>query len=160
MPFSPNTLQIGQQIVNLLSNLTQSDGLTPVYVRCQLESIKDVTDLVASGGVCCEVYGDADTSDRRRFGGIIYDIQTWFIISLCSLDTPTLAQQIYIARDGLVGPLQQHAQLAGTPTNVWFNELDPNMKFGRMYRNGTWLRSHLATLTTKQQWQVQGGITS
>lgn len=160
MPTTPNTLAIGQQIVALLAALTQSDNVTPLYTLVQLEAIKDVIDLTAAGGVCCEVYGNDDTSDRRRFGGIIYDIQSWFILSLCSLDSPALAQQIYTVRDGLVQPFQQHAQLAGVPSNVWFNELDTNMRFGRVYRNGTWLRSHLATLTTKQQWQVQGGIIS
>ncbi len=160
MPNSPSTLAIGQEIVTLIAALKQSDGITPLYSLVQLDAIKDVTDLVANGGVCCEVYGDIDTSDRRRFGGVIYDVQSWFILSLCSLDNPTLAQQIYTARDGLVQPFQQHAQLNSTPANVWFSELQPSMKFGRIYRNGTWLRSHLATLETRQQWNVAGGIIS
>jgi hypothetical protein len=160
MPTAPNTLAIGQQIVSFLQALKQGDGVTPLYSLVQLEAIKDVVDLTSNGGVCCEVYGSKDTSDRRRFGGVIYDPQEWFILSLCSLDSPALAQQIYTVRDGMVQPFQQHAQLNSTPANVWFNELNPQMEFGRIYRNGTWLRSHLATLTTKQQWQVQGGIIS
>lgn len=161
MPFSqPNTLAIANQIVSVLAALKQQDGITPVYTLVQLEAIKDVVNYVASGGVCCEVYGEADTSDRRRFGGVIYDVQAFSILSLCSLDSPTLAEQIYTARDSMVVPFQQHSQLGGTPDNVWLSELDPTMKFGRIFRNGTWLRSHLATLTVKSQWQITGGVIS
>lgn len=159
MPNQPNTLATGQQIVSLLGSLTNPDT-TPLYKLVQLESIKDVTDLVAGGGVCCEVYGDQDTSDRRRFGGVIYDIQSWFILSICSMETPQLAQQIYTVRDLMVVPFQQHAQLAGTPLNVWFSGLKDNMKFFRIQRNGQWLRAHLAELETRQQWNVSGGIIS
>ncbi len=157
MPTQPNTLAVAQQIVTLLSALTNPDT-TPLYKIVQLEAIKDIVDLTTGGGVCCEVYGDQDTSDRRRFGGIIYDIQTWFILSICALDTPAHAQQIYNVRDQLVQPFQQHAQLGATPANVWFSELQPNMKFFRIQRSGQWFRAHLAILETKSQWNVSGGI--
>ena len=156
---TPNTLAVGQQIVVMIDALRNPDT-TRVYSLVQLEAIKDLTDLIATGGVCCEVYGDVDTSDRKRYGGVIHDEQGWAILSICSLDTPVLAQQIYNARDALVVPFQTHAQLAGTPNNVFLDELDPNMQFTRIFRNGVWWRAHVAKITTKQQWQVTGGIQS
>ncbi len=162
MPATPNadTLAIGQQITAFLANLTYPNTSTLVYSLAQLEAIVDVVDLTANGGVCCEVYGDQDTSERRGFGGRIWDGQSWFILSLCSRDTPVLAQQIYPVRDAMVYPFQQHATLGTAVFNVFQAQLDPNMKFFRVERNGVWLRAHLAQLVTKQEWQVIGGIVS
>ena len=159
MPTTPNTLAVGQQVVALLAALTNPDT-TPVYAQVSLEAIKDVVDVTANGAACCEVYGDSDTSDRRRFGGVIYDVQTWYILSICQLDTPEHAQKIYSVRDALVVPFQAHAQLASVPSNVFFAELQPNMKFFRVQRSGQWYRAHLAILETRQQWIVAGGVQS
>jgi hypothetical protein len=155
-----NTGAIGDQIVTFLASLTYPGTSTVVYDLAQLEAIKDVTDLVANGGICCEVYGDQDTSERRGFGGRIWDEQSWFILSLCSLDTPALARKIYDVRDAMVYPFQQHATLGTAVFNLFHAQLQPNMKFFRVLRNGVWLRAHLAQLTTKQEWQVIGGIIS
>ncbi len=162
MPFatSANTLAIGQQIVTYLTALTYPNTSTAVYDLCQLESIKDVVDSVANGGVCCEVYGDTDDSERKGFGGRIWDIQTWFILSLCALDTPAHAQQIYNVRDAVVLPFQSHATLGGSVSNLFQVMLKPNMKFFRVQRSGQWLRAHLAILETRQEWQIQGGVVS
>ena len=157
---SPNTLAIGNQIVSFLSALTYPGTSTLVYNTVSLESLKDVTDLVANGGICAEVYGDTDTSERRGFGGRIWDTQHWYILSMCSLDNPTYAQQIYNVRDALLVPFQQHATLGTSVSNLFHSQLQPNMKFFRVQRNGQWLRAHLASLETRQEWQVQGGIIS
>ncbi len=156
----PNTLDIGETIVSYLSALTLPGTSNLTYTLAQLEAIKDVIDLTSNGGICCEVYGDLDTSDRRGFGGRIWDTQSWFVLSLCSLDTPALAKQIYLARDALVYPFQQHATLGDQVTNLFQAQLQPNMKFFRVQRNGTWLRAHLCQLETKQEWVVQGGVIS
>lgn len=95
-----------------------------------------------------------------RIGGRIWDEQSWFILSLCSLDTPALARKIYDVRDAMVYPFQQHATLGTAVFNLFQAQLNPNMKFFRVQRNGVWLRAHLAQLTTKQEWQVVGGIQS
>src|SRR5258708_2689583 len=158
MPSSPNTLAIGNAIVTYMSALTYPSTSTTVYTLAQLEAIKDVIDLTANGGVCCEVYGDLDNSDRRGFGGRIWDPQSWFILSLCALDTPQHAQQIYNVRDALVVPFQTHATLGAQVSNLFHSQLQPNMKFFRVQRSGQWLRAHLAILETKQEWQVVGGI--
>jgi hypothetical protein len=162
MPYAtaPNTLSIGNAIVSYLSTLTYSDGITLVYKQAQLEAIKDVSDLVASGGACVEVYGDSDKSERRGFGGRIWDTQTFFILSLCSLDTPQLAEQIYQIRDALVQPLQSHATLGTSVSNLFHSQLKDNMRFMRMVRNGQWMRAHLCELETRSEWIVQGGVTS
>ena len=151
-----NTLLIGQQIASYMSALVYPGTSTVVYTL----AIKDVIDLTASGGVCCEVYGDTDDSERRGFGGRIWDTTSWFILSLCALDTPIHAQQIYPVRDAVVYPFQQHATLGGSVSNLFQVMLKPNMKFFRVQRSGQWLRAHLAILETKQEWQVQGGIIS
>ncbi len=162
MPYATNadTLAIGQAVVSFLANLLYPGTSTVVYNQAQLEAIKDVVDQTANGGICCEVYGDLDTSERRGFGGRIWDEQSWFILSLCSLDTPVLAQQIYTVRDALVLPFQQHATLSDQVANVFQVQLNPTMKFFRVQRNGVWLRAHLATLTTKQEWVIPGGVVS
>lgn len=162
MPATPyaNTGIIGDAIVSFLATLTYPGTSTMVYDQAQLEAIKDVVDQTANGGVCVEVYGDQDTSERRGFGGRIRDEQSWFILSLCSLDSPALARKIYDVRDALVYPFQQHATLGTSVFNLFHAQLQPNMKFFRVQRNGVWLRAHLAQLTTKQEWQVIGGIQS
>lgn len=150
----PNTLAIGNQIVSFLTTLTYPGTSTLVYSLAQLESIKDITDFIANGGVCCEVYGDTDTSERRGFGGRIWDTQSWFILSMCSLDTPELAAQIYSVRDSLVVPFQTHATLGTQVFNLFQSQLKPGMKFFRLFRNGDWVRAHLAELETFQEWQI------
>jgi len=157
--YSPNTDAIETTIVGYLQALAYPDT-SLVYTLAQAEAIKDVVDLVANGGACCEVYADLDTSDRRGFGGRVWDIQTWFILSLCAKDTPAHARQIYKVRDALVQPFQEHATLGGTVSNLFQSELQPNMKFFQVLRSGQWLRAHLAILQTKSEWQVSGGIIS
>lgn len=157
---APDSLAIGNQIVNYLSNLTYPGTSTLVYDLAQLESIKDITDLIANGGVCVEVYGNTDTSERRGFGGRIWDTQSFYILSMCSMDTPTLAQQIYNVRDALVIPFQTHATLGTQVFNLFQSALKPNMKFLRIMRDGQFLRSHLAELEVKQEWFIPGGIVS
>lgn len=157
---SADTLAIGTQIVSFLTTLTYPGTSTMVYTLAQLEAIKDVLDLTTSGGICVEVYGDTSNSERRGFGGRVWDTQTWYILSLCSLDTPAYAQQVYGVHDALTYIFQQHATLGTAVGNLFHSQLDPNIKFGRIFRNGTWLRSHLAMLTTKQEWALQGGVIS
>lgn len=162
MPFGtqPNTLAIGQAIVTYLTALTYPGTSTIVYSLAQLEAIKDVTDYVANGQICCEVYGDQDQSERRGFGGRIWDTQSWFILSICSLDTPSYAQQIYSVRDALVMPFQQHATLGAQVSNLFQSSLKPNGRFFRVQRSGQWYRAFLCELETKQEWQVSGGVIS
>lgn len=151
--FAPNTHAIGTQIVSFLTALAYQDT-SLVYTLAQLEGIKDITDYVANGGACVEVYGDVDTTERRGYGGRMWDTQTWYILSMCNLDTPTLASKIYDVRDALVQPFQLHATLGTSVFNLFYSELQPNMKFGRIQRNGVWYRSHLAQLLTKQEWTL------
>jgi hypothetical protein len=156
MPIStaPNTPAIGDAIVAYLAALTYPDT-TSVYKLAQLEAIKDVTDLVAGGGACVEVYGDSDSSTHHAFNGRIRDEQSWFILSMCSMDTPLLARQVYAVRDALVQPFQEHATLGNAGGTVFHSELKPNSgKFLRIMRNGQELRAHLIELFTKQEWQV------
>jgi hypothetical protein len=150
---APNTHAIGTLIVSYLSTLTYPDT-TPVYAQASLESYKDVTTLVAGGSVCVEVYGDSDVSERRGFGGRIWDTQSWFILSMCSLDNPTYAAKIYDVRDALVQPFQQHATLGTSIFNLFQAQLKPDGKFFRILRNSQFLRAHLVTLETKQEWYV------
>lgn len=157
---APDTLAIGNQIVSYLSSLTYPGTSTLVYDLAMLEGIKDITDLIANGGVCVEVYCNTDTSERRGFGGRIWDTQSFFILSMCSMDSPALAQQIYNVRDALVIPFQTHATLGTQVFNLFQSALKPNMKFLRINRDGTEARAHLCELEVKQEWYIQGGIVS
>ena len=152
---APNTKAIGNAIVGFLASLAYPSGL-PVYVPngTQLEEFKDLTALLSSGGACAEVYGDRDTSERRGFGGRIWDTQHWYLLSICPLDTPTLSSQIYDVRDALVQPFQQHAQLNTVVSNLFHAQLMDTMRFLRVLRNGVYYRAHLAELETRQEWTV------
>ena len=150
---SPNTKAIGNAIVGFLQALTYS-STAAVYTAVQLEEFKDLTTLVQGNGVCAEVYGNTDTSERRGFGGRIWDTQRWYILSICSLDTAAQSAQIYDVRDQLVQPFQQHAQLNNVVSNLFHSELQPNMRFLRIVRNGVFYRAHLAELETRQEWTV------
>ena len=149
---APNTKAIGNQIVSFLTALQYPDT-TPVYQLAQLEAIKDITDQVANGA-CVEVYGLLDDSDRRGFGGRIWDTQSWYILSMVSMDTAASAAKIYDVRDALVQPFQAHATLGTAVFNLFQSELKPNGRFLRVFRNGQWLRCHLAELETRQEWVV------
>ena len=152
---APNTKAIGEAIVSSLTSLKYSDGVTPVYQLAQLEEIKDVTDLVADDGACVEVYGNQDDSQRRGFGGRIWDPQTWYILSMVSLDTPAKAAKIYDVRDALVQPFQQHATLGAQVLNLFHAQLkEGSGRFFKIFRNGQWLRSHITELETRQEWTV------
>lgn len=153
MTTAPDSLAIANAIAAYLATLTYPDT-TPVYKLAQVEAIKDVIDQVANGGVCVEVYGNEDDSQRHAYGGKIHDTQSWFILSMCSLDTPELAQQIYAVRDVLVQPFQQHATLGGA-LNVFHAQIKPGSgKFMRIFRNGQELRAHVIELLTIQEWFV------
>lgn len=147
----PDTKTIGNTIVTYLSGLNYGSGTVQL---CQLEEIKDVIDLVANGA-CIEVYGNQDGSERRGFGGRIWDSQTWYILSLVSLDTPALAATIYDVRDAIVQAFQPHATLGGTVLNLFHAQLkEGSMRFLKVFRNGNWLRGHLAELETRSEWTV------
>jgi hypothetical protein len=147
---APNTHSIGTQIVSYLSTLTYPSTL-PVYDATSLEAYKDVTDLVAGGGVCAEVYGDNDIAERRGFGGRVWHTQTWFLVSMCSLDTAAYAAQIYDVRDALVQPFLAHATLGTSIFNLFNSELLPNGKFTRILRNSQFLRAYIVSLQTQQE---------
>jgi hypothetical protein len=150
---APQTKAIGESIVSYLSNLTYPDA-SRVYAVAQLESIKDVINAVSGGGACVEVYGDTDKSERRGFGGRMWDYQQWYILSMCSLDTASSAAKIYDIRDAIVQPFQVHAQLGNIVSNLFHSQLQDNMRFLRIQRNGQFLRAHLAILETRQEWTV------
>lgn len=149
---SPDTKAIGNAIVSYLTTLAYPNT-TLVYTLCQLEEIKDVTDQVANGA-CVEVYGNLDRSERRGFGGRIWDYQSWYILSMVSLDTPAQAATIYDVRDALVQPFQTHATLGAQVLNLFHAQIKDNGRFLKVMRNGQWLRAHLIELETKQEWTV------
>lgn len=149
---APQTHAIGTAIVTYLAGLTYSDGITKVYALTQLEAIKNVINAVSNGNACAEVYCETDMSERRGFGGRVWDHQKWYILSMCSIDSPATASQIYDIRDALVQPFQVHAQLGNLVSNLFHSQLQDNMRFGRIQRNGQFLRMHLAILETRQEW--------
>jgi hypothetical protein len=151
---APNTRAIGDQIVSFLASLTYPGGAL-VYQVAQLEQIFDVLNQVTGGGVVVEVYGNLDSSERRGFGGRVWDTQDWYILSMCSVETGELAAQIYDVRDALVQPFQTHATLGTQVFNLFRAELKENSgRFGKVVRNGQEVKMHLITLTTMQEWQV------
>lgn len=155
----PNTPGVAAAIVGYLSNLQYPDT-SQVYQAVQLEQIKDVINLVSNGGACAEVYGDIDSSEHATFGGGIWDVQQWYILSMCSIDTPTLAQKIYAIRDALVVPYQSHFRLGDSVTGIIDAQFLPNSgKHSRIMRNGQYVRAYQIHLVTRLNWQLAGGAT-
>jgi hypothetical protein len=154
LALQPNTKAIGNAIVSYLAALTKPDT-TAVYKVAQLEVIYDVITQVSNGGAVVEVYGNTDDSERRGFGGRIWDEQEWYILSLCSRETATLASYIYDVRDFLVVPFQVHATLGTSITNLFHAQFKPKSgRFMTAIRDGQILRAHLITLITRQEWGV------
>lgn len=152
----PNTLAIANAIAGFCTPLTYADGVTKVYSLVQLGEIKDVTDRVAaSESACLEIYANKDNSQHFTFGGKIRDEQTWFLLSLVSLDNSTNAEQlIYQVRDALIIPFQVHATL-GNAGSVYHSQIQPHSgKFLKIMRNGQWLRAHMIEIQTWQEWFV------
>lgn len=150
----PQTLAVGNAWVTYGQALAYSGGGT-VYVAVTLGEQKDVTDLVANGKACLEIYANMDDSQHFAFGGKIRDTQSWFLLSLVSLDDAQAAEQlIYNIRDALVLPIQTHATL-GNAGNVFHAQVKPNAsKFLKVFRNGIWLRAHLLEAQTVSEWLV------
>lgn len=154
-PNAPNTLAIGQAIVSFAQALIYSNS-SPVYTQIALGEIKDLVDLVAgSGTACLEVYGNLDNSQHKGFGGKITDEQTWFLLSIVSLDNAQLAEEtIYNVRDALVVPFQTHATL-GNAGSVYHSQIKQGGgKFFKIFRNGAWYRSHVLEILTRQEYVV------
>lgn|SRR5579859_107814 len=151
---APNTPAVANAIVSYGQALTYSGGGS-VYKLVQLGEIKDVIDQVAGGNACLEVYANQDDSQHFAFGGKLRDEQTWFLLSLVSLDNAASAETlIYQVRDALVAPFQIHATLGGAGT-VYHSQIKPNSShFLKVFRNGQWLRGHLLEITTRQEWFV------
>lgn len=162
-PTAPSTKAIGTAIVAYLAALTKPDT-TAVYKIAQLELIYDILNTVSDGGAVAEVYGNLDDSERHGFGGAgrMKDIQTWYILSMCSVETPALAAYIYDVRDYLVQPFQQHALLGSGATipGVFHSQLKPNGRFWRVRRNEQWFKAHLVELETRAEWAIPGGVIS
>lgn len=150
---APNTLAVAQAIVSYMQNLTINGR--PAYSAVSLGELKDVTNLVANGGACLEVYGNSDDSQHTAFGGAIWDEQSWDLLSLVSLDDAQAAEQlIYQVRDALVVPIQSHYTLNQTG-NVFFSRIKPGSgRFFHVDRNEQWLRAHLIEVVTTSQWQA------
>jgi len=158
MPFTlnhPQTKAVTAAILSFLQTTNFIGTSTPVYSLAQKGEIKDVIDSTAGGTVCCEVYMNTDGSERHDFGGMIWDEQTWFVLSLCSLDNAQTAEDLIAdVRDALVVQFQPHATLSDAG-NVFHAQIKPgSMRFVKIFRNGQWLRGHLAELMTRQSWQV------
>jgi len=150
---SPNTLAVAQAIQTYMTALTI--GGNPAYSLVALGEIKDVTDRVANGSVCLEIYGGDDDSQHYAFGGEITDDQSWYLLSMTSLDNSQAAEQLlYAVRDALVKPIQEHITL-GSAGNIYFSQIKPKSgKFFDLDRNGIWVRAHVLEVFTSSLWQV------
>jgi hypothetical protein len=151
----PQTLAVAQAIVAFCTALTNPATNTPIYAQISLGENKDITTAVANGNACLEVYGNSDDSQHKAFGGKITDEQTWFLLSLVSLDDAQAAEkQIYQVRDAVIQPFQTHATL-GNAGSVYHSQIKPKSgKFFKVLRNGQWLRSHVFEVLTRSEWIV------
>src|SRR6266700_4797630 len=95
-----STKALGQAIANYGAALTKPDT-TAVYRVAQLELINDVLNQVSDGGAVLEVYGNLDAEERHGFGGAgrMRAVQSWYLLSMCSLETSALASYIYDVSD-------------------------------------------------------------
>lgn len=157
---APNSLAVGQAIVNFAQALTYSGGAS-VYALVQLSEVKDVTDVVANGNACLEVYANQDDSQHHAFNGRVRDDQSWFLLSLVGLDNAQSAETLILqVRDALIQPFQTHATL-GNAGSVFHSQIKPGSgKFLKVFRNGQFLRAHLIEIKTISEWVVTPGVVS
>lgn len=155
LPTAPNTLAVAQAIAGYMSTLTYSNS-TPVYSAVQIGEFKDVIDKVANGAACLEIYGGSDDSQPLAFGGTRQDTQSFYLLSMVSLDDAQAAEElIYAVRDALVVPLSTHIRLGDTTGVIFLSGFKPNSgKFLDVPRNGQYLRAHIIELLVSSQWQV------
>ncbi len=152
MSNAPNTPAILTAIQGYMQALTW--GTNQSFSQVAIEEIKDVTNLVANGGACLEIYGAQDDSQHFTFGGKIRDEQTFLLMALVSKDTPAYAQQIYVIRDALVIPFQVHATLGNAGT-VFHSQIKPSSGvYLDVRRNEQWLRGYKVMVKTKSEWFV------
>src|SRR6266700_245269 len=116
-PTIRSTKALGQAIANYGAALLIPNTSTAVYRVAQLELINDVLGQVSDGGAVLEVYGNLDGEERHGFGGAgrMRAIQTWYLLSMCSLETAALASYIYDVSDYLMVPLKRMLFLATRP---------------------------------------------
>ena len=155
------TRATGNAIVSYLTTLMYSGGGS-VYALAQLEQIKDVTDFIANGRACAEVYCNLDDNITAAFGGGKWDDQTWYILSMTSLDTPATAASIYDVRDALVTAIDSHTTLGGTIPGLFFaqwkstqpgkSSTQSSGRFLRIERNGQEVQAHIMELHTIVSW--------
>jgi hypothetical protein len=152
---APNTLAVGNAIVSFAQALAYPGTSTLVYTTVTLGEQKDVTNNVAGGNVSLEVYANTDDSQHKGFGGKIKDTQSWYLLSLVSLDNAQTAEQtICNVRDALMVPFQTHATLGGAGS-VYHSQLRPNSsRFFRVFRNQQWLRAYVCEILILQEWFV------
>jgi hypothetical protein len=169
-PNQPATNAAADGIVTLLQGATFSDGVTPVYPTpvstqyptggVQKGEFKDITDLIANYGAVAEVYGNTDDSFRYATGGVNHDEQTFFVLSIASLDNGNAAETlIFNIRDAVVPIFVKHAMLnvGGIIFKAGFKR--GSGRWMRTYRNGVWYRSYLFSVEVKGQWSSLGGYT-
>lgn len=153
MANAPNTPAIMQAIQTYMQNITY--GTSQQFSLVQIEEIKDVTNLVANGGSCLEIYGSTDDSQHFTFNGKVTDEQTFVLLALVSKDKPTYAQQIYQIRDALVVPFQTHATLGNAGTVYRSQIKSGSGVYLDIRRNQQWLRGYRIHILTRQEWVVQ-----
>lgn len=161
-PTRRQTKALGQAIANYGAALLKDDT-THVYNLAQLELIDDVLSQVNDGGAVLEVYGNLDGEERHGFGGAgrMRAVQSWYLLSMCSLQTNLLASYIYDVSDYLMVPLETHVQLGNPTIGIYLAQLKPNSgHFYRVLRNGVWLKAHLCEIETRQEWAIPGGVIS
>jgi hypothetical protein len=155
LPTAPDTLAVAQAIAGYMEALTYTGG-APVYKMVQVGEIKDVTDQVVNGAACLEIYGGSDDSQPLAFGGPRQDPQSFFLLSMVSLDDAQSAEaSIFAVRDALVVPLSTHIRLGDTTGVIILSGFKPHSgKFLDVPRNGQYLRAHVIELLVTSQWQV------
>ncbi len=161
-PTIRSTKALGQAIANYGAALTKPDT-TLVYRVAQLELIDDVLNQVSDGGAVLEVYGNLDGEERHGFGGAgrMRAVQSWCLLSICSLETAALASYIYDVSDYLMVPFETHVVLGNPTMGLYQAQLKPNSgRFYRVQRNGVWLKAHLCEIETRQEWAIPGGVLS
>jgi hypothetical protein len=154
LPSAPDTNAVAEAIAGYMRTLTYSNS-TPVYTLVQTSEIKDVIGNVASGGACLEIYSGDDDSQPLAFGGTRRDDQSFYLLSMVSLDDATTAEILIRAvRDALVVPLSTHIRL-GNAGNIFMQQFKPGSgKFLDVPRNGQYLRAHVIEVLVSSQWQV------
>lgn len=155
-PYTPNSLNIANGLVTLLSGLKLSDNVTPAYTTVTLGGIKEYLPQSFPYG---NILPRKHQSKRKHHGGDITEKLFFEIRGVFDYSNASAAEiQLLTIHDILMPALHAHAAEQGMQ-GVWHMQVVENSgMFEWLYFKPEWYRLDVVTLEIEQYYLIQGGI--